>query len=62
MTVLRQIYPQHSLSYYCRQFGQSRQGWYEQQNKESDPDMADALVVGLVKEIRAELVARRGEL
>lgn len=55
MNVLRQIYPQHSLSYYCRQFGKSRQGWYEQQNKGEDQDMAQALVIGLVKEIRAEL-------
>lgn len=53
--MLRQIYPQYSLSYYCRQFGRSRQGWYEQQNRSEDPEMAEALVVGLVKEIRTEL-------
>jgi len=49
------MYPQYSLGYYCRLFGKSRQGWYEQQNKAEDQDIAEALVIGLVKEIRTYL-------
>jgi putative transposase len=55
VSVLRQMYPRYSLGYYCRLFGKSRQSWYEQQNKADDQDMAEALVIKLVKEIRAGL-------
>ena len=55
MTQLRQFYPQYGLGYHCALFGKSRQSWYEQQGRDEERHMADALVLRLVGEIRQEL-------
>jgi biotin synthase-like enzyme len=52
---LRQFYPHYSVCYYCSLFGRSRQGWYEQTNREEEQQMATAIVLKLVHEIREEL-------
>lgn len=36
-------------------FGYKRQSWYEQENRKEEQQMADAIVLKLVKEIREEL-------
>jgi putative transposase len=43
------------VRYYCQLFGRSRQGYYEQIGKQEQQDMADAMVLRLVREIRQEL-------
>lgn len=49
------MYPQFSVRYFCLLFGRSRQGWYELVKCKSDQQMAAALVLKLVKEIREQL-------
>jgi putative transposase len=43
------------VRYYCSLFGHSRQGWYETIQRESGQQMAEVIVLKLVKEIRGEL-------
>lgn len=43
------------MRYYCSLFGHSRQGWYEQINREEEQHMADTIVLKLVREIRQDL-------
>lgn len=43
------------MKYYCSLFGHSRQGWYEQIKRDDDQDMASAIVLKLVREIREDL-------
>jgi transposase InsO family protein len=49
------MYPQYSVRYFCSLFGRSRQGWYEQINRTNEQDMADAIVLKLVQQVRLEL-------
>ena len=53
MTLLRQVYPQFSVRYYCCLFGKSRQGWYEQIRHEQKQGLAAIIILKLVGEIRA---------
>lgn len=53
--MLSQLYSHYSVSYYFRLFGRSRQAYYEQQKERNDKGLQDALVLKLVKEIRADL-------
>lgn len=50
-----QLYSHYSVAYYCRLFGKSRQAYYEQQKETNEKGLEEALVMNLVKEIRAEL-------
>lgn len=43
------------MRYYCSLFGRSRQGWYEQIKSEEEQQMADAIVLKFVSEIRQDL-------
>lgn len=43
------------MGYYCRLFGRSRQAYYGQQKDKNEKGLQDALVLGLVAEIRREL-------
>ena len=49
------MYPLFSLRYFCSLFGRSRQSYYEHTNRVEKADMAEALVLKLVKEIREQL-------
>jgi len=49
------MYPLFSLRYICSLFGHSRQSYYEQINRAEKADMAEAIVLRLVKEIRKDL-------
>lgn len=55
MSLLKQMYPQYSVGYYCQLFGRSRQSWYEQRRGRSDKQLWSAMIIGLVKELRREL-------
>jgi transposase InsO family protein len=43
------------VRYYCQLFGRSRQSYYEQIKQQEEQDMASAMVLRLVREIRQEL-------
>ena len=49
------LYGSHSIGYYCKLFGKSRQAWYEQKNETGDMQLQDVLVLKLVGEIRQHL-------
>lgn len=50
-----QLYSHYSVGYYCKLFGKSRQGFYEQKNEQNNKGLQDALVLKLVAEIRDDL-------
>ena len=50
-----QLYSYYSVSYYCKLFGNSRQAYYEQRKGTNEKGLEEALVIGLVKEIRKDL-------
>ena len=50
-----QLYSHYSVSYYCKLFGNSRQAYYEQRKGTNEKGLEEALVIGLVKEIRKDL-------
>ena len=49
------MYSVFGVRYICTLFGKSRQAYYEQIKTSDDDGLQDALVLGLVKEIRADL-------
>ena len=49
------MYPLFSLGYFCSLFGHGRQSYYEQINRAEKMDMAETIVLKLVKEIREHL-------
>lgn len=53
--MLVQLYSHYSVDYYCKLFGRSRQAFYEQRNQPNGDSLQEALVMGLVKEIRNDL-------
>lgn len=55
MNQLRQFYRHKGVGYYCALFGRSRQGWYEQVKKKEQAEMANAIVLKLVRQIREDL-------
>lgn len=49
------MYPHIGLGYLCRLFGKTRQGWYEQHNREKDRSLSTVIILKIVKEIRETL-------
>jgi len=50
-----QLYSYYSVSYYCKLFGNSRQAYYKQRKGTNEQGLEEALVLGLVKEVRKDL-------
>lgn len=49
------MYPNIGVGYLCRLFGKTRQGWYEQCDREEDRSLKWVMVLKLVREIRLSL-------
>ena len=49
------MYPQFGVGYLCRLFGKTRQGWYEQYNRDQDRSLSTVIILKLVEEIRQTL-------
>lgn len=49
------MYPQYSTGYFCKLFGKTRQGWYEQMHRSSKQELSALFIIKLVQEIRREL-------